>query len=87
MTKMANRTLYVITVMKGDPTVVDGIPNGACAVFTFPDEATEYAAELNTITEYAEGGGAYFFKVASLELDNTDLLDKLIEYYSEEDDE
>ena len=84
---MANKTFYVVTVMKGDPTVVDGIPNGACAVFTFPDEATEYVAELNTITEYAEGGGAYFFKVISLELDNTDLLDKLIEYYCEESDE
>jgi DNA-binding beta-propeller fold protein YncE len=87
MTKMANKTFYVVTVMKGDPTVVDGIPNGACAVFTFPDEAAEYAAELNGITEYAEGGEAYFFKVVSLELDNTDLLDKLIEYYSEEGDE
>jgi hypothetical protein len=82
---MSSKTLYVVTVMKGDPNWNDGIPNGACAVFTFPDEATEYAAELNAITDRMNGG--YSFKVVDLELDNPTLLEKLIDYYSDYDEE
>lgn len=83
---MSNKTIYVVTVMKGNPSVVDGIPNGACAAFTFPDEAADYASELNAITDHNEGSGAYFFSLVPLELDSTELLDKLFDYYTDEED-
>ena len=47
--------------------------------------STEYAAELNAITDRMNGG--YSFKVVDLELDNPTLLEKLIDYYSDYDEE